>query len=171
MGSLLESARAGDAGAFESLLAPLLDPAFRLAMVLLRDRPAAEDAVQEAAFKAWRALRSLRGGEPELRPWFLAIVVNECRATRRRRWWSVLLGSDISSGGTDPEAAAIGHTDLERALQRLTPEDRAPLYLHFYLDLPHAEVGRVLHISESAARTRVHRAVARLRPYFEEAQP
>ena len=45
-------AKAGDGPAFEELLAPVLDPAFRLAVTMLRDRSAAEDAVQEAALRA-----------------------------------------------------------------------------------------------------------------------
>src|SRR6202158_5478697 len=75
---LLARARAGDGHAFDELLAPVLDPAFRLAMTMLKDRGAAEDAVQEAALKAWRTLGRFRAGA-ELRPWFLAIVANECR--------------------------------------------------------------------------------------------
>src|SRR5207247_3665349 len=43
-----------DAAHFTVLLEAALDPAHRLATVMLRDRPAAEDAVQEAALKAWR---------------------------------------------------------------------------------------------------------------------
>ena len=49
--SSLERAKAGDGRAFEELLAPVLDPAFRLAMTMLKDRTAAEDVVQDAAFK------------------------------------------------------------------------------------------------------------------------
>ncbi len=44
---------------------------------MLHDHEAAEDAVQEAAFKAWRKLSHLREGH-EPRPWFLGIVANEC---------------------------------------------------------------------------------------------
>ena len=62
---------------FERLLAPLMLPAYRLAFGMLRDREEAEDAVQEAAFKAWRHRRSFRAGA-QLRPWFFAIVGNQC---------------------------------------------------------------------------------------------
>jgi RNA polymerase sigma-70 factor (ECF subfamily) len=58
----LQRAKAGDGRAFEELLAPVLDPAFRLAMTMLKDRGAAEDAVQEAALKAWRKLGGFRAG-------------------------------------------------------------------------------------------------------------
>jgi len=53
----------GDPDAFASLIQPLLDPAYRLAAVMLADRTAAEDAVQEASIKAWRKFRQLRGDQ------------------------------------------------------------------------------------------------------------
>src|SRR5437588_358949 len=91
----LRQAAAGDTSAFELLLAPLLDPAYRLATVMLGDRGAAEDAVQEASVKAWRKLGGFRGAAPELQAWFFSIVANECRMTRRRRWWSVFKFADL----------------------------------------------------------------------------
>src|SRR5581483_5233032 len=56
-------ARAGDAHAFEAILRPMIQPAYRLALAMLGKREAAEDAVQEMALKAWRYRGRLR---PEL---------------------------------------------------------------------------------------------------------
>ena len=72
-----------DTAAFTSQLEAALDSAHRLATVMLRDRTAAEDAVQEAALKAWRKRRQLRDGAAGFRTWFLSIVANECRMARR----------------------------------------------------------------------------------------
>jgi RNA polymerase sigma-70 factor (ECF subfamily) len=158
------SAAAGDAPSFSQLLEPLLDPAFRLAAVMLADRTAAEDAVQEASIKAWRKLRQLRGDERSLRSWFLSIVANECRMARRQRWWSVvkLAEPPNTEDTTDHYGGTAG--DVRRALLRLKPDDRLPLVLHFYLDLPLDEVARTLGVSESAAKSRIYRAAQRLRP-------
>src|ERR1700719_2569490 len=92
---LMRSASAGDADSFAVLIEPLLDPAYRLAAVMLADRSSAEDAVQEASIKAWRKLHQLRGDSNSLRPWFLSIVANECRMTRRQRWWSVVKQAEV----------------------------------------------------------------------------
>src|SRR3981189_3537006 len=92
---LMQSAAGGDAVSFAALIEPLLDPAYRLAAVMLADRSSAEDAVQEASIKAWRKLRQLRGDLSSLRPWFLSIVANECRMARRQRWWSVIKVAEI----------------------------------------------------------------------------
>src|SRR5947209_5114714 len=87
---LLERARTGDRRAFEQVLRPLVDPAYRLAFAMLREREAAEDAVQEMALKGWRHRGRIRPELGTARPWFLAIVANECRMARRQRWWAVL---------------------------------------------------------------------------------
>src|SRR5207245_8537449 len=58
----LARACAGDARAFAELLGPLIDSAFRLAMTMLKERSAAEDAVQEASLKTWRKLSRVREG-------------------------------------------------------------------------------------------------------------
>src|ERR671922_2382330 len=121
-----------DAEAFSRLLEPLLGQAYRMAAVMLNDRAAAEDAVQEASVKAWRKLRQLRGDATSLRPWFLSIVANECRMARRTRWWSVIKLADVAPR---PDAERETYTDLHRALLKLSPDERLPLVLHFYLDL------------------------------------
>ena len=158
---LMASASAGDADSFASLIEPLLDPASRLAAVMLADRSSAEDAVQEASIKAWRKLRQLRGDQKSLRPWFLSIVATECRMARRQRWWSVLKVAELPSPDSIPEQSRT--SDLQRALLKLSPDERLPLVLHFYLDLPIEEVARALHVSPSAAKSRIYRAAKRLR--------
>src|ERR1700680_234301 len=159
---IMARAAEGDAHAFALLIEPLLTPAYRLAAVMLTDRSAAEDAVQEASIKAWRKLGQLRGDVGSLRSWFLSIVANECRMARRERWWSVVKVPDPRVGvGSDPSQETS--SDLQRALLKLSPEERLPLVLHFYLDLPLDEVARTLGVSPSAAKSRIYRAAKRLR--------
>src|SRR6266446_208874 len=110
----MERATQGDADSFAMLLDPLLIPAYRLAAVMLSDRMAAEDAVQEAAVKAWRNLRQLRGDEGSLRAWFLSIVANECRMTRRKRWWSVVKQAEVESERRSDAPSQEALTDLRR---------------------------------------------------------
>jgi RNA polymerase sigma-70 factor (ECF subfamily) len=154
--------RTADRSAFLDLLMPLLPPAHRLAYAMLQNAQDAEDAVQEAAFKAWRGMDRFRGGS-ELRPWFLTIVANECRQRRRNRWWSVSKMADlpeIESPG--PEAGAEA-AELRSALRRLPTNMRLTLILRYYLDLPFDEIGRMLKCSPQAAKSRTHRALAKLR--------
>ena len=163
----MDRAIEGDAQSFSLLIEPLLDPAFRLAAVMLGDRPAAEDAVQEAAIKAWRKIRQLRGNATSLRSWFLSIVANECRMARRQRWWSVIRVAEVERRPeTDDQLDEVA--DLRAALLRLDLDERLPLVLHFYLDLPLEEVARTLGVSTAAAKSRIYRAARRLRPELTE---
>jgi RNA polymerase sigma-70 factor (ECF subfamily) len=159
----LRRARAGDGTAFAELLAPVLDPAFRLAMTMLKDRSAAEDAVQEAALKSWRKLDRFRSNA-DLRPWFLGIVANECRTARRSRWWQVIGLDDRFGPSVASEEAWTDRIDLDAALDRLPKHHLLALTLYYELDLPIEEVARVLVCSTGAARQRIHRALAALRP-------
>jgi len=156
-----------DEAAFASSIEPLLPIAFRLAIGMLRNRDDAEDVVQEAALKAWRKRSTFRAGA-QPRPWFLAIVANECRMSRRRRVWLLfdrLRSNEERQGlpGTETDEAE----QLRWALGRVDSKTRLVLVLRFYLDLSNEEVGRTLGISAAAARVRVHRALRRLRPVIE----
>lgn len=163
---LIQRAKEGDGRAFDALLEPLVDPAFRLAMAMLSDRAAAEDVVQEAAFKAWRRLDQFREGS-DLRPWFLTIVANQCRSLRRTRWFRVVRqaevwGADVVSRSA--EDAAIDRSELHRALERLPKRHLLPLVLRYRLDLSTAEIADVLGCTPAAAKLRVHRALRAMRP-------
>ena len=148
---------------FELVLGPLMPAGYRLSVAMLRDRDLAEDAVQEAAVKAWRKLHSLRD-RSAIEPWFLAIVANQCRAMRRQRWWSVVRRADVELAVARAEDLAVEALDLDRALDRMDPDERLALYLHFHEDLTYEEVGQVMGTSMTAARSRIHRAAKRLRP-------
>jgi RNA polymerase sigma factor (sigma-70 family) len=152
--------------AFERLLEPALEPGYRLACGMLHDPQAAEDAVQEAAFKAWRKLDQLRPGL-EVRPWFLGIVANECRTVRRSRWWSVLKWAQIDKSAEKTSDNFLTGIELRRALRGLDEEKRLVLVLHWYLDLPLEEISIIAHCSIHAAESRLHRGMHELRRRME----
>src|SRR5439155_16652770 len=130
---VIDRAKNGDRSAFDELVGPLIDHAFRLAYGMLHDRQAAEDAVQEAAIRAWRKLNNLRPGT-EMRPWFLGFVANQCRTTMRGRWWSVLrLDAPPSSAGFGFEDQIATGEDLRVALRPLAPGHREVMGLRYFL--------------------------------------
>jgi RNA polymerase sigma factor (sigma-70 family) len=164
--TLLRDAVAGDERAFDALIGPLVEPGYRLAVSMLGDREEAEDAVQEATIKAWRNLHQLKEASVA-KSWFFTIVANQCRSVRRGRWWSVVKLSAPEQPKSGPEDEAVQRTDLERALRTLGPDDRLALYLRYYMDLPLNEVASVLGVSETAAKSRIHRAAQGLKPAVE----
>jgi RNA polymerase sigma-70 factor (ECF subfamily) len=162
--ALIARAKAGDRDAYERLLEPALRPASKFAFAMLHDRQEAEDAFQESALRAWRRIANLREGRP-FHPWFMGIVANQCREVRRGRWRRLLRFADV------PEPAAADQTnawlegeDLRLALTRLPDDQRAAILLHFHLDMPISDVAIALGLTASGVKTRINRALKRLRP-------
>jgi RNA polymerase sigma-70 factor (ECF subfamily) len=161
----VRDALAGDASAFDALLAPHLGPAFRMASVMLNDRAEAEDVVQEAALKAWSRLSQFRGDRKSFGPWFLSVVASECRMARRRPWWSVIRMADAPpTAGRATEDLAVGRLDLWRAIESLDADDRLALFTYYYLDLPLEAAAKVMGVPLGTAKSRIYRAARRLRP-------
>ena len=145
-----------DRADFEAAFREVNRSAFLLARHLGRDTDGAKDVVQEAALRAWR-YRSSRTGE--FRPWFLAIVYRQCRGPLPEwlplpRTWDRAAPDPIESS-MDPELLAV--------LRSLPPRQRAALWLRYCDDLTTADVGRILHCSENAAKQLLLRARDSLR--------
>jgi RNA polymerase sigma-70 factor (ECF subfamily) len=151
---------------FETLFRPIVGPAFRLAFGMLHDRQAAEDAIQDAACNAWRKFDTLKAGR-DMRPWFLAIVANQCRTIQRGRWWSVLKFPDLRTEPDQSPDRLAQTVNLRRAIRRLPYSRRLPVVLYFYLDLPIEEVADMAGLTVDAARSRIYRALRDLRLEFE----
>jgi DNA-directed RNA polymerase specialized sigma24 family protein len=136
--------------AFMMRVEGLLDPAYRLATVILLDYASAEDVVQAATLAAWSRYRALSGEVTSFRTWFLTIVAERCR---RRRWWRrlTLQGTDIERVG--------GPRDI---VADLPPASRTALFCRVSLGLPDDEVARVLRTSPIRVRGRVFRARERV---------
>jgi RNA polymerase sigma factor (sigma-70 family) len=162
--ALIARAKAGDPDAYERLLEPAVRPATRLAFAMLMDRSEAEDAFQESALRAWRRLENLRAGSP-FQPWFLGIVANQCRDTRRGRWWNVVRLPDPATAAQPADDAAwFEGEDLRRAVISLPYDQRVAIFMHFHLDMPLSDVAVALDLSLAGVKTRINRALKRLRP-------
>jgi RNA polymerase sigma-70 factor (ECF subfamily) len=157
-----DSILAHDRATFDGMIAPLIEPAYRLAYAILRQREAAEDVVQEATFKAWRRMPQFRGEGGGFRAWYFTIVAHECRSLQRGRWWSVVRFGDLRRMPA-PIDAGLNASELRQLIAQLAYWDRVLLYLFYWLDLPLEEVAGVLGISPAAAKARLYRAVGRLR--------
>jgi RNA polymerase sigma factor (sigma-70 family) len=173
---LVVRARRGDARAYEDLVREHQTIAYRLAYVVTRDAAEAEDVTQDAFVKAYRALGRFRPGAP-FRPWLLSIVANEARNRRRsagrRAELALRAAEERRPGGAapSPEAALL---DAERraallaAVEGLREEERLVVTLRFFLDLGEEETAAALGVPRGTVKSRLSRALGRLRERVEE---
>jgi RNA polymerase sigma-70 factor (sigma-E family) len=141
----------------------------RLAYVMLGDRPAAEDVVQEAflgLYKRWNQLRDTASGPGYLR----ASVVNGCRMVLRSR-----TRRDDRAASELPwesaEATALvdeEHRHLLLAIRALPPRQREALVLRYYLDLSEEETARSMGIRRGTVKSATSRALAALGQRMQE---
>jgi RNA polymerase sigma factor (sigma-70 family) len=168
LGDLVEAAQAGDHLAFEQLLERDAPIAYRAALAMLRSPTDAEDAMQEAALRAWERLPQLR--EPDAwTAWFRRIAVRTAFDHARRGYRSRELVLDLEVAGDDPTPAADERLGLLAAMGSLSPDDRAILGLRFGADLQVADVADALGMRLGTAKARLHRALGRLRMALSEA--
>jgi RNA polymerase sigma-70 factor, ECF subfamily len=161
--ALIARAKEGDRAAYEGLLTAATRSASRLAFAMLQDRSQAEDAMQEAALRAWRRLTNLRAGS-RFEPWFMGIVANQCKEIRRGRWWQIARLYDSMPAEASDESVWLEGEDLRRAINELPFDQRAAVLLHFHADMPLSDVATALGVSTSGAKKRINRALKRLRP-------
>jgi RNA polymerase sigma factor (sigma-70 family) len=150
--------------AVKALLLSRLDGAYRLATCILRDADAAEDAVQEAALRAWTMRRGLRDPE-RAEAWFARIVVNTCRAELARRSRRPRV-DDIDAAG-DAGASPELRDEVGRALARLTPDEQIVVAMRYGRDLTVPQIAARTGIREGTVKSRLHNAQEHLRAAFE----
>lgn len=156
--------------AYEELVRRHQDIAVRTAHLFAPDGDA-EDAVQEAFVKAYRALGRFRPDAP-FRPWLLRIVANEARNRRRsagRRAGLVLRAAEDrrpDDAAPSPESAVLAGEDRARllaAVNRLRDDDREVIAARYFLDLTEAEAADTLGVPRGTVKSRLSRALGRLR--------
>lgn len=160
---LVERARQGDHDAFAVLVHERIGRLYGIAGLLLGDRPAAEDAVQEALLRAWRDLPTLRDAD-RFEAWLRRLLVNACHDAdrQRRRRHETPLASDSQPAATDPFASVAQRDEMERAFRWLSSEDRAVVVVRYYLELSTAEAAATLGMREGTLKSKLHRALKAL---------
>ena len=168
---LVARAQRGDAAAYEELMRMYQGIAFRTAYVIVGSAQDAEEAAHDGFVKAFRALSRFRRTR-SFRPWLFAIVANEARNRRRsagRRHALALRAADETRPGDaapSPEAAVVGrerHSVLLDAVNRLSEEHRLVVACRYFLDLSEAETASALGIRRGTVKSRLSRALERLR--------
>lgn len=166
---LVEAATKGESHAAEELVRRHWETANRASFLVLGDRHLAEDVAQEAMLKALGALLSFDRAKP-FGPWVYAIAVNGAIDRVRAGRVRPPLASEaeqravgaFDASGTDLDPA------LATALGSLDPSDRALVVMRYVLDYRANEIGEWLGLTAEGVRTRLHRAMKKLRQAMEE---
>ena len=174
---LISRARRGDDAAWETLVRDHQEAIFRLAYLLLGDAHDAEDVAQEVFVRAFRALDSFDVGRP-LRPWLMKITTNVAHNYRRSvgRYVAMVKRAIIS---TPEHHASLGERSAQQweaqtlweAVRRLSRQEQEVVYLRYFLDLSEAEMSAALDVPAGTVKSRLHRALRRLRMVVDEEFP
>jgi RNA polymerase sigma-70 factor (ECF subfamily) len=167
--ALVSRLRAGDHGAFETLMRRYNQRLYRLARSILKNDGEAEDVVQQAYLSAFAHLKEFRG-EARFGTWLTRIAINEALARARLNGRTELL-DDVASRAVQEDRqspedyAAMKEIRLllESAITSLPESYRVPFMLRDIEGLDTSEAAACLDISEEALRVRLFRARSMLR--------
>lgn len=131
---------------------------WRVSYSILRNGADCDDAVQEALFRAWAHIDTLKDNRA-FRPWLTRILVNECKDTLRRRAHKQYVPLDAI---TDPIAKDVD-MELHAAIMALPLDLRLPLTLHYAVGYSVKEMAKILSLPETTIYWRLRAARKKLR--------
>lgn len=162
---LLRATARGDRDAFAALVERHQAGVFRYLRAAADSQEDAEDALQETFVSVWRNAAGFRGTD-SARGWLLTIARNALRKSMRRRVGEPAshesyedLGARCGWGSDEGPLESLERRDLlERALDRLAPDDREILVLRELEGFEGKDVAHMMNISIPAMKSRLHRA-------------
>ena len=172
--ALIARSRDGDVDAFNRIVDTYQRPLYNLALRMLGDAPAAEDATQDAFISAFRNIGRFRGGS--LKSWLFTITANACRdalRSRKVRRTESLEAEDVT---LDPESPAESPEDyamrremgrsIKQGLDSIPEEQRLAVVLIDVQGLGYEEAAEVMGISVGTVKSRLSRGRARVRDFL-----
>lgn len=163
----IEQALKGDPVAFGHLIRAYERPVYNLAYRMLGDSTEAEDAAQETFLRAYTKLATYQPDRKFVN-WLLSIASHHCIDCLRRRTRAPQLSLDgplppqwVTSSALRPDQVVSKKQEEDRvrqSLDRLPPDYRAAVVLRYWYDLSYEEIASVMRTTESAIKSRLHRA-------------
>jgi len=143
----------------------------RLGVIMLGDRPAAEDVVQEAFYGLYRRWHAL-SEETNALAYVRSSVINGCRSALRRRVRQFTgVAADQPGESASAESAALLSEEYRQvllAIRRLPSRQREALVLRYYLDLDEGEIASAMRVSRGTVKSTTSRALAALGRILED---
>ena len=160
----VEALRRGEPEVLAELLAQHGREIQSVAYLILRNRADAEDVLMDTLLAALDRGSSLRDPSA-MRQWLLKIATND--ALRRQRRLRTVKWLQLSPDTPGPAFDTTEHVALLQGLATLPARSRAALVLHYYADLPVAEVAAVMGTSQNTVKSQLRTGLMRLRVLLE----
>lgn len=165
--ALVQRVLEGDVESFAVLVERHHERCLRIALRLLGNAEDAEETVQDAFVRAYRALGRYEERE-QFGPWLTRILVNRCRTaiSRRARHGKTFVDDELaiaSAATRDRADGAMWRSEVERALAALPVEQREAFVLKHVEELEYEAMSEITGAGVSALKMRVKRARERLR--------
>lgn len=172
--ALVQRVLEGDVEAFAVLVERHHERCLRMAVRLLGNSEDAEETVQDAFVRAYRALGRYEERE-QFGPWLTRILVNRCRTamSRRMRHAKTFVDDEIAIAAAATRDGADGgmwRAEVERALLALPADQREAFVLKHVEELEYEAMAEITGAGISALKMRVKRARERLRVLLEGTQ-
>lgn len=174
LAALLVATGAGDGSAFQRLYDLTAPRLFALALMLLRDRALAEEALQEAFVDAWRGADTFRPERGDAVGWLATVLRNRALRIRSRTppRGSTEVSDDLPDEAPDALArleALADRSAVRRCLRTLADLERRVLLLAFYRGQSHADVARTMCTPLGTVKSRIRRSLVKMRNCLDEA--
>ena len=153
---------------YESLVATLYQDVYRYAFWLCKNKPMAEDLVQETFLRAWRSLDSLQN-DKAVKAWLFTILRRE-NARQYERYRPELVdieGQSVAESGENEPDARMDRELLHNAINRLDSDYREPLLLQVIGGFSGKEIAEILDLNNNTVMTRLFRTRSKLKQEFE----
>ncbi|MBL8228224.1 MAG: RNA polymerase sigma factor [Bryobacterales bacterium] len=166
-GGFAEEARSGRREeAFETLVTIYQHKVYRLALTMLRNPQAAEDATQETFLRVWKALPGFRG-DSEISTWIYSIARNRCLSMLNRSSSKCEIGMEELPEQTAPPHDPDPFPTLMEALGQLDGRQREAVALFYLEDKSYEEMSQQMGIPIGSVKTYLHRARRVLATFFQ----
>ena len=163
----IEKVKAGQVNYFSYIVEEYKEIVFSIAMKVLKNRDDAEEMAQEAFIKAYNSIHKFRGNS-KFSTWLYSITYNHCISQVRKKKYEVNTLDDIQVIDESDSFNLDGFNDderreyLEAALKKLPEEDYTLVILYYYEEQSMEEVAKVVKLSVSNTKVKLHRARKKL---------
>ena len=149
---------------YERLAEKYLDSIYRVAVNSCKHHADAEDVVQNTFVKLWERTESF-ADEEHARKWLIRVAVNECNSLWRSGWKRRT--AYLEEMTAEPVYQTAEKSGMYYVVRELPPKYRQIVYLHYYEEYSIREIAEIMHLSETAVKTRLLRARQKIKSAME----